>query len=66
MVGFYIKVSIKVAEALRELAIKERRDPKEQAAVLIERELERRGFIKMDSITITPDPNAPKIGRLNE
>jgi hypothetical protein len=39
-------------EALRELADRELRDPRQQAAVIIRRELQRRGLLPADN---TPD-----------
>lgn len=45
MCSMYIKITMPAARALQDLAQNERRDPREQAAFLIEKELERRGLL---------------------
>lgn len=59
-----IKIALTENElsGLEILARAQRRWIEAQAAVIVHDELERRGLIKMDSITITEDPNALKIG----
>jgi hypothetical protein len=51
-VKILVPLSREAALALQALAIQERREPKQQAGWLIERELERRGLIKIDPTNI--------------
>ena len=53
----FIPLSIDAAIALRQLADKEHRDPKQQASLIIETELERRGLLRQVNNSSSTDLN---------
>ncbi len=62
MAQHIIRLRSAADDGLRKLAARERRTPKEQAAVIVERELERRGLLPEPAIkSVEPQPESADV-----